>query len=487
MLHRRVPPITMAREVELKLEIEPGKAGRLTANRQLLSQLRVERQISVYYDTPKGKLRRHGMVLRVRQHDGGWVQTIKRVEAGAGLFDRDEWESPVQSLLPDLQAIADTPLKDLIKPRQFCHLIPVFRTDVERTSWQLRDGDGAIELTYDEGQIEAGPASEPVHELELELRDGEIGELFAAAKKICRRIPAKLGVQAKSERGFALADGRAKAPVKATRVELNRDVSVADGFAAIVVACIRHFRLNEPLLVAERNAEALHQVRVSIRRLRTALWLFKPVVKGEEFGRIDDQLRIFTRELGAARNIDVILASMAADDPARSQLEKDRGHLYGKILRKLGTARFHVFILDLIAWVRVGDWRSGKRAAKPLLPFALKRLDLLWSRIDERGSELTHLSETDRHHLRIDAKKIRYALEFLSEPLGPDCKAQSKFIKKAEGVQEWLGRLNDLATREKLLAIWHPEDAKNAVRYLRSAKRCMGDLERIGPFWQEAV
>lgn len=485
MLQRCVRPVTMVREVELKLEVDPGQVRKLTPDRLPLEHPRVERQLSVYFDTPRRKLRRHGLVLRVRQHDEGWVQTIKRTGDGAGLFDRDEWESPVQGLQPDLQAIADTPLKELIKPRQFRHLIPVFRTDIERTSWGLREGDGLIELTYDEGRIEAGAAFEAVHELELELKNGEVGELFAAARKIGRQIPAKLGVQSKSERGFALAEGGGKAPVKATPVELDADVSVAEGFSAIVIACLKHFRMNEPLLVAERNAEALHQLRVSIRRLRTALWLFRPVLKGGEFNRFDDQLRAFTRELGAARNIDVILAAMAAGDPVRSHLETDRGHLYGKILRKLGSTRFHGFILDLVAWVRVGDWRGGKRADKPLLPFALKRLDRLWSRIEDRGGDLAHLSETDRHHLRIDAKKIRYALEFLRAPLGPDSKAQSKFIRKAEGVQEWLGRLNDLATREKLLALWHPGDARQAARYLRSAKRCMRELERIGPYWRE--
>ncbi len=484
MLQRCVRPVTMAREVELKLEIEPGLAGRLASDRLLLGQPRVERQVSVYYDTPKGKLRRSGLVLRVRQHDEGWVQTIKRTDDGAGLFDRAEWESPVQSLEPDLQAIAETPLQDLIKPRQFRHLIPVFRTDIERTSWHLNEGSGAIELTYDEGQVEAGATSEAVHELELELSDGEVADLFAAARKISRHIPAKLGVQSKSERGFALAGARGKVSVKATTVDLPDNATVAAGFAAIVTACIKHFRMNEPLFVRTRDPEALHQLRVAIRRLRTALWLFRPAVKGPEQERINDQLRSFTRELGAARNIDVILASMAASDPARSQLEKDRRHLYGRILRKLDTARFRGFVLDILCWTHAGEWRQTSKAAKPLMTFARKRLDRLWRRIEERGGELKQLSEEQRHHLRIDAKKMRYALEFLGDPGGAAGKAQRGFIAAAEGIQDTLGYLNDLATRRAMLAWPIPAADRETGKTLRATKRHVRQMAKIGPFWR---
>lgn len=472
----------MAREIELKLEIDPDDLGRLASLPMLSGPPRIERQISVYYDTPKGRLRRHGVLLRVRQHDGGWTQTIKRTNDGAGLFARDEWESEVQGLNPDLQAIRNSPLKELIKPRQFRHLVPVFKTDVERTGWDLQNE--AIELTYDSGRIEAGDHDEQVHELELELGAGDPAELFIAAGKIARRIPVKLGVQSKAERGFALASGKGKAIVKARPLELADDMSVAAGFAEIVTACLRHFRMNELLLVTEHNAEALHQLRVAVRRLRTALWLFKPVAKGKSFDRIIDQLRVFTRELGAARNIDVILKSMKADDPARAQLEKDRQQLYKNISRKLGSVRFNGFILDLVGWAHAGEWRNSKKATLPLARFARKRLDRLWQRIVRRGNNLAQLSEAQLHRLRIDAKKIRYSVEFLRGPLRSDGDEQDQFVKAAEGIQDSLGRLNDLATRRQLLD--RPARKSATARHLRSAKRFMNELERTGPYWRKA-
>jgi triphosphatase len=475
----------MARELELKLEIDPVAAGRLRTHRQGQASPRIEHLVSVYYDTPKQRLRRQQLVLRVRQHSEGCVQTVKRGGDFAGLFDRDEWEAPVQSLEPDLQSIVNSPMKDLIEPHQFRHLIPIFRTEFERTTWAIEGSGSKIELTYDAGTIEAGSASEPIHELEFELKEGGVGDLFALARKIGREVPLRLGVLSKSDRGFALARSSRKAPVKATSVRLGKDETVASGCAAIVTACLKHFRLNEPLFVRDRDPEALHQLRVAIRRLRTALWLFKPVVKGVEFERIDDQLRDLTRKFGAARNIDVILSSMGANDPARPQLERDQRFLYGRILRKLNTVRFRSFFLEILCWAHAGEWRQGGEAGGPLMPFAARRLDRLWRRIRGRGAKLRQLSELQRHRLRIDAKKMRYALEFLDGLSAADRKEQRGFTAAAEGVQDALGHLNDLATRRALLSWPIQPSAKDESRAFRAARLHLRKMQRIGPIWSE--
>jgi CHAD domain-containing protein len=88
--------------------------------------------------------------------------------------------------------------------------------------------------------------------------------------------------------------------------------------------------------------------------------------------------------------------------------------------------------------------------------------------------------------LRIDAKKIRYALEFLNEPRGAGGKAQRDFIAASEGVQDTLGHLNDLATRRAMLS-WpiQPAADKEAGRCLRAAKRHLRKMERIGPVWTD--
>ena len=492
----------MAREVELKLEIDPAQAAKLRSHPALRAEPQRQRLVSTYFDTPKGKLRRNGWVLRVRQLGDGWVQTVKRSCDGAGLYDRDEWEVPVESRTPDRQAISATPLKALIGPRQLGHLQPVFRTEVERSTWQvnpngaragqaewlLRPGtaSASIEIAYDEGSILAGEASEPICELELELKDGDAGALFEAAREIAKRVPVRIGVTTKSERGFALTGGGRHA-VKAPPLAVSAKLSVADGFAAIVAACIRHFRLNEPLLARSRDAEAMHQVRVATRRLRTALWLFRPAVRDSKYAAINERLRKLTRELGAARNIDVILTTMSNQDPAWDHLQRDRERLYIRILKMLETRRFRLFMLDLLAWTHDGDWRDDRKAKVKLARFACKRLDKLWQDISEAGARLSSLSDEARHTLRIDAKKMRYALEFLGgiNPSAED--AQKKFIKAAEGVQDVLGHLNDLATRRAILSTNVPDSEKDLARCLRAAKRYLSQMTAIGPFWRETA
>jgi len=472
------------REVEIKLDIDPANASRLAELPSFSGDAEHQRQISVYFDTPKSKLRRNGWVLRVRQVDDRFVQTIKRSGPSPIPVDREEWEAEVGGLEPDLKAIAKTPLGDLVKPRQFNQLSAVCRCDVDRATRRIANGKGTFELTYDEGLVEAKEACEPIHEVEIELKDGDLAALLSSARKIVGQAQAKIGVLAKSERGFALADEKRSAPAKATPVALGQRMSVAEGFATVAASCLKHFRMNEPLLIAERDAEALHQLRVSIRRLRSALWLFRPALRDSKLAGFQDQLRRFTRELGAARNIDVILATLPLNDPARSHLEYDRARLYTKIIRKLDSRSFRLFIFDLFAWMQAGKWRTGKKASGPLMPFVVRRLDRLWARLDRKADQLGRISDEERHKVRIETKKLRYAIEFLAQPLQKLADDRLKFVKTAEAIQDRLGELNDLATRQELLFAWNqPPAGKVRSRHLRAAKRQFGKLREIGNFW----
>lgn len=471
----------LAREVEIKLDIDPADAALLAS---FMGDADRKRQVSVYFDTPKAKLRRNGWVLRVRHVDGRFIQTIKRSGPSPIPIERQEWEEEVEQLEPDSKVIARTPLAEIVKARQFRQLGEVCRCVVDRATRTISSGKGSFELTYDDGLVETRGACEPIHEVELELKDGDLEALFASARKIVRQAPVKIGVMAKSERGFALAGERRNTATKAPPVMLGPSMSVAVGFATVAAACLKHFRMNEPLLIAKRDAEALHQLRVAVRRLRSALWLFRPAVRDSELADFEDELRRFTRELGAARNIDVILGTLSRNDPARSHLEDDRERIYSKIIRKLGSRHFRLFMFDLFAWIQAGKWRGRKKAKGPLMPFAIRRLDRLWARIWRKADFLNRLPEPERHKLRIETKKLRYSVEFLAEPFRSLADERVSFVKAAEGVQNRLGELNDLVTRQEMLfAPNQPSAGKIRSRHLRGAKRHLAKLREIGPFW----
>ncbi len=479
----------MNREVELKLEIAPRDAAKLCALPLLEGQQpRVEQQRSVYFDTAKGKLRRHGWALRVRQSGERYTQTIKQGDNGAGLFDRDEWEADVPGMSPDPDVVAEAPLKDVLGPRQFRKLAPLFRTDIERSIWLVEVGEAKVEMVSDCGEIAASVALEPVNEIELELKQGDVAALFEVARQIAEQIPVRLGVLSKAERGFALAEGRMSGAEKAGPVVVDASESVADAFAAIVSACLKHFRMNETLM-AEGHAEALHQARVAMRRLRSALWMFRPAIKDRQFADIRDALRDFTRQMGTARNLDVFLASLKPGDARRRRLGRERRRHYVEIAKTLDSQQFRDFLLTLFAWTHCGEWRESKRAERSLMDFAIKRLDRLWWAIEGRGAELASLSEEERHRLRIDAKKIRYALEFLHEPLLRAGPGQRKFARAAEGLQETLGLLNDLTTAGTFGAGSREANAQaeEESKLLKATARYLRQMRNVGPYWHEAA
>src|SRR5687768_12478291 len=127
----------MAREVELKLELEPG-ASALLKKHELLAggPGKAADQVSTYFDTPDGKLRTAGFSLRVREAKGKFVQTVKRAEgASVGLLDRPEWETEIRAGEIDFAALAETPLGPLLGKKQRRKLEKLIRVDVVRSVW----------------------------------------------------------------------------------------------------------------------------------------------------------------------------------------------------------------------------------------------------------------------------------------------------------------------------------------------------------------
>lgn len=477
------------REIELKLELDPADAESFRQLGLLRdSEARTRRQVTTYYDRPDGLIGARGFTLRVRQIGDRFVQTVKPTTESAGLVSRAEYESDVYSITPDLNALSATPLASLAAAGELDGLAPTMRSEMTRTIWQVEVGGSRIQLDFDEGGIEAGGRSQAFTELELELLSGDPECLFAAAKQIADQVPVRLGVLTKAERGHRLAAGAHKKIVKAAAVAVDSSMTIAEAFDVIVQACLRQYRLNEPLVTSRRKLDALHQARVSMRRLRSAFTLFKSAIRDAEYDYLRGELRWFTAQLGDARNLDVFLQR---DLPAgeREALTERRESAYDHLIEVMDSRRFRMLMLELAQWTAFGPWRSSKRAGKPVFGYAGKQLDRLWESISEAGRHLADLPEDDRHELRIEVKKMRYAIEFLSG-LYPSAKvAEAKFADAIEELQESLGKLNDLAVARTLVdagatgddwLIGEPEERL----HLRESERAFRDLAAVGPFWR---
>jgi inorganic triphosphatase YgiF len=470
------------REVELKLDVEPAAVRDLRERRlQRLGADGGARQAmtAVYFDTKKFSLNRRGISLRIRIEGDRRIQTMKGPnQDGSAMFDRLEWSVEVKGDKPDLSGIEATPFRDLVSAERLRQrLRPVFTTEVERTAWQLRSDAAAIELALDEGRIAVDGRTEPLAELELELKSGPRAELFRVARSLGPAGAFRIGVLTKAERGYALAAAGAPAAVKAEPLTLRPDMTAADAFRAIVGACVRHFRLNERLVTEARSAEGLHQARVALRRLRSALSLFKDVIADDEIGKLKAGLRRIWQRLGEARDLDVFLADLDKPGAAAVPLREDRGELverlrrqreqaYDRVVAALREGRFQRLMLDLVAWSETGPWLTASdpdiraRREEPLATFAADVLTRRRRKVRKRGRDLAGLDASAQHQVRIEAKKLRYATEYFSA-LAETKKARKRhrtFLKTLEDLQEHLGRLNDLATGERM-AQGLPHDA----------------------------
>ena len=509
-----IPADRTSREVELKLLLSPSDIGafRTAVSVRLHPENlrpRLARLHTTYFDTPDLYLRRQGLELRMRAQGGRWTETVKTIEladGGLGLRDRGEWEVPVDSAEPDLAALhmriqPDSRLALLLaEPGLAQRLIAVFDVVVRRSLWQLAQPTGhRIELTLDEGELRCGDARESICEIEFELKAGAPTALFDAALLVQDDVPLRIGRLGKADRGYALWAGRIHASRSTTTTTTTttttvavaksllfaRGVTVGQGFRAVIENCLAHAFGNEAGVMGGTDPESVHQMRVGIRRLRSALRLFSTVIPLPAL--LADELRWLSTTLGVARDAEVLagetLPALTADTDAES--DRDDGRQWASLVQTvfvsadthrsraaqaLASPRYGRLTLGLVAWLECEDWRSssGKRARKalrqPLRALAFVAVMRLHRKLLDVGKRLAHATPEQRHRVRIAAKRLRYAISFF-QSLYPG-KAARGYVKRLAKLQGGLGHLNDAQVAERLLheLVQKEQDLKRSVQ-----------------------
>src|SRR5512134_61521 len=303
----------MPQEVELKLRLPPEALARL---RRLslpgaapVARAVSERLHSIYFDTPELALRRAGLALRLRRAGRRWVQTLKGGgSAEAGLHRRSEWEGAVPGPELDLSRLRAPEAALLHQPEVREALRPVFITEFRRRRRLLRfEGGDTVEFCVDRGEVRTEHAALPICEIELELKSGSPQRLFDLGFTLARELPVRLESASKAERGYALAQAEPPAPRKAGTVELAPETSVNEAFKAIVRSCLTQLQANEDGMLEGRDPEYLHQMRVALRRLRSALGMFRAVLSREALEPPAQELKWLAAGLGPARDWDVFM------------------------------------------------------------------------------------------------------------------------------------------------------------------------------------
>ncbi|RPH64458.1 MAG: CYTH and CHAD domain-containing protein [Burkholderiales bacterium] len=511
--------------VEFELKFLVPRGGR-SAVRAALGErgatLETRHLVARYFDTADRRLARAGMSLRLRREGRRWMQTLKAGREGS--LARFEHEVLRPDATVDAAAHAGTSAGDRLaqlladgEPLQ-----QRYGSDIRRTLRRLRTRGTAVELAFDEGRIDADHRVLRVCELEFELLSGSPAAMLALAERWRARLGLVVDPRSKAERGDALADGRSPAaPRKAMPVALRRKVDVADAWRAVLDECLAQILGNavglavpvgvESVAASGRHAgrgvaepaptpavdraDLVHQLRIGLRRLRSALRLFRGWVAPPPEA-IEAGARELFRALGATRDQDVLAqaiepalrragapaqrepastpagempAAAEAPTPATAPMPAaaPTSAATSSTPPRSAASRQSDDLLALITadptqryLLALVDWRSGldvepptpgagveagaPASAPPPVAVLAKRRLARWQRaIGDQASRFAQLDDASRHALRKRAKRLRYAGEFV-ESLFPG-REMRRFLRRLQAVQQALGELSDLA------------------------------------------
>jgi inorganic triphosphatase YgiF len=464
-------------ETELKLHIDPGQLNRLKRHPLLktLTTARVTNQklYSVYYDTPRLDLQRHGMALRLRRAGRRWLQTLKGGgSVQAGLHQRNEWETPAPSGQLDFWALgaSGAPLPRNVEKK----LQPVFVTDFSRNLRLLHFEGAEIELCMDSGEIRAEERTRPISELELELKSGEPEQLFRLALALLDIVPLEVEQTNKAEYGYRLFGGGQPAVRKASFPDLDKSQGIAAALQGMIASCLQHVQANVPGAIGNLDEEFLHQVRVGLRRLRVVLAM------AEAF-RADDELRVLHAEVsrmcvefGRLREWDVFvtqtLASIRERLPQHAGLidvlgasEKIREQHHAEMVKELRTQEYQRFLLRFGAWMTGSYWRTPVLTSLP--DFAAQILEKRGRQVAKRGQDLGDADAAHLHALRIACKKLRYSAEMFGSLFAGG--KTRRYVAALSELQDIMGALNDIAVAHRLLDKMDDEKHHDTITLIR--------------------
>lgn len=501
-------------EIELKLLIAEEDIDKLNNLPLLqiatLGPVEVQHLKNVYFDTPDFDLWNAKAGLRVRHNDNTCVQTLKAGGGvAAGLHQREEWETDVAGETPDLQALLKamgqkSPYASVLaSPKLAERLEPIFKSDVTRTVRHLRLPTGdEVEMAIDQGTITHGEKSEVVCEVELELKSGIAAHLYTFALELLDFVPLRIGTRSKAERGYAMRLPQKKHIVKASKLHLDSSMTIEAAFAAIVANCMEQVQGNEHGVMYGTDPENVHQMRVGLRRLRSALGLFEKVIECPTV--IQSDLRWIASQLGTARDWEVLAGStldhlqgalpndvnvrvLRAEALDRARINREQA------ANAVNSPRHTRLQLQFAEWVTGQQWRQAMPASSTTLEklslkkFSKQVLKRSENRLLRRGRHLKGNDPELRHRTRIAAKKARYAMEFFGS-LYPN-RVVTDYVSRLSNLQEELGWLNDASVAiERLELLQHANhDAMGSAAFARGFlySHLHGDHPNLQMLWKK--
>lgn len=440
-------------EVELKFQLPESKKKTVQQYLKKHKAKYIHLQAK-YYDTPDRLLAKNGMALRLRKEDDQWVQTFKaagqshlhRVEEEIHLGACDQEPDLNLALYQDNKVVTD--LINAVLGTQAEKLSLQFETDVQRTYHVFEADNTAIEVCLDDGVVKTADTQSIICEVEFELKQGAVKTLIQFAQQWINRYALWLDVRSKAERGNLLALRQAASPaVHAKALTLNKDITAEQALKKIIENCLGQFLPNMAAIADEvAEPEHIHQARVSLRRLRSALKHFSGW--SSELNPVwEEQIAELFRKLGDTRDEDAIRTEVLPiiQQHGSPELLLPVSVQPSKELSTIFTSADTIkLLLDLLAFAYSEE--DSKNKTGRLKKHIKKSLDKLHHKVVSNAEHFSELEVTEQHKIRKTAKQLRYCVEFISS-LYPDKKVQ-QYLKHLQPVQNNLGQYNDLFIAE---------------------------------------
>jgi CHAD domain-containing protein len=228
------------------------------------------------------------------------------------------------------------------------------------------------------------------------------------------------------------------------------------------------------------DPEALHQIRIALTHLRTAIRFFSPMVDDAIQPNVWAELKWLNSQLGMVRDLDVAIERVVAESGDELAViaelqhwDEKRAESHRLLVRALQSARYRRLVEQTSAWIESGPWSTqrSKEAVKSrrcsLCDHATAQLTKWEGALLRRARKLRKLDGDRRHKLRLFNKRLTYSVESLEDLFADESLTKQKSIlKQLRKAQRSLGKLNDDARGQVLAATLNGAGPKAGIRFL---------------------
>ena len=408
---------------------------------------------AIYYDTTDERLAAHGLAIRLRKEGRYWIQTAKaatqsnvvRLEHNVVVSRAKRQKYPQLDIALHDGFPIGAALRHALDGNE--NLIERFRIDVIRTSRISNCGDSCVELALDIGAIVANYRTLPICEFELELKSGSIADLVMLADIWSSRYSLWLTNASKFQRGLQLVHGVSETcPVYSVGLRVGKSSGTVEFLTTTVESCLAQVIGNASNLAAgSRDEELVHQLRVGLRRLRTALTKLKDFADNIE-PQWEAQLANVFKELGAQRDVTSVIPTVLKE-------MKSAGVTIRAEVKPIQALRspndivvdpsFQSCLLSILGFCHSANVTAvvSKHQDESLKRRLARILNKLHIYLVRNCKHFTKLSPERQHGVRKQLKSLRYLSEFSAAVFGQ--KRVYRYLKNWSDAQNAIGLLND--------------------------------------------